>query len=513
MMSTATAGDDAGRKPPLAARSTLRTDSLALGVSMMLGLSVLQRIVGMVRSILFCRLMTDEELGTWSLAFSFLLLAAPLAVLGLPGSFGRYAERYRQRGQLAAFLRRTSLVIGLLALVGVGVVCLAREPVSWLVFNDTAHADLMLTLALSLAAVIAVNYVVDLLTSLRQVRAVSLLQFAHSMVFAAVGLTLLSITHMGAQAVVVAYAAGSLAGIAIAVPSLLRVWRSTSEESAGDAPSQRDLWSHLAPFAVWIWVINLLTNLFEMADRYMIVHFARGTTEQVHALVGQYHSSRVLPSLMMAAAGMVAAVALPYLSHDWEAGRRGDVARRLNTLMTLVGLAFFAGGAVVLVAAPLVFDWVLSGRYNDGLAVLPWTLAYAGWFSISLVAQSYLWCAERARLANAALLLGLIANVALNLALLPWLGLSGAVLATAAANALALAMVLYFGRSAGMRWRRGALLVCLLPVLLGLGVWVTLLGAAAVALAALRTEWIFTDDQRQEVWQQGRDLWARFRPA
>jgi PST family polysaccharide transporter len=512
-MSTATAQDDAGRAPPVAAAGALRTDSLALGVSVMLGLSVLQRVVGLVRSILFCRLMSDEQLGAWSLAFSFLLLAAPLAVLGLPGSFGRYVERYRQRGQLAVFLRRTSLVIALLAASGVSVVCLARESISWLVFNDTAHADLVLTLGLSLLAVIAVNYVVDLLTSLRQVRAVSLVQFAHSMVFAAVALGLLYATPLGARAVVIAYAVGGLAGIAVAAPRLLHVWRSTGAESTADAPSHRDLWSHLLPFAAWIWVVNLLTNLFEMADRYMIVHFAPGTSDQVHALVGQYHSSRVLPSIMMAAAGMVATVVLPYLSHDWEAGKREEVARRLNTLMVLVGLAFFAGGAAVLVASPVIFDWILAGRYRDGLAVLPCTLAYAGWFSISLVAQSYLWCAERAKLANVALLLGLITNVALNLALLPWLGLPGAVLATAAANALALALVLYFGRCAGMPWQRGALLVCLLPVVLGFGVWAALAGAAIVALVALRTEWLFTTTERKEIWQQGRDLWARFRPV
>lgn len=512
-MSTAAAPNEAGVTPPVAVAAPLRTDSLAVGVSVLLALSLLQRVVGLMRSILFCRLLSDEQLGTWSLAFSFLLLAAPLAVMGLPGSFGRYVERYRQRGQLAAFLRRTGLAIGLLTAGGAAVVCVAREPVSWLVFNDASHADLVLTLGIALAAVIAVNYVVDLLTSLRQVRAVSLVQFTHSMVFAAVGLGLLYATQLGAEAVVIAYAAGGLAGVAVGAIPLAQVWRSTRGETACLPLSRRDLWGHLLPFAAWIWIVNLLTNLFEMADRYMIVHFAPGTSEQVHALVGQYHSSRVLPTLMMAAAGMVATVLLPYLSHDWEAGRRSHVVRRLDTLTTLAGLAVFAGGALVLFAAPWIFGWVLEGRYDDGLAVLPWTLAYAGWFSISLIAQNYLWCAERARLANVALLVGLAANIALNLALLPWLGLEGAVLATAVANAAALALVLYFGRCSGMAWRRGTLLVCLLPVLLGFGVWTTLAGAALTGYAALRTEWLFTTSQRRELWRQGRDLIARFRPA
>ena len=61
---------------------------------------------------LFCRWLDPEQLGLWDMAFSFLLLAAPLAVLAIPGSFGRYLEYYRRRGQLHVFLRRTSLVCG-----------------------------------------------------------------------------------------------------------------------------------------------------------------------------------------------------------------------------------------------------------------------------------------------------------------------------------------------------------------------------------------------------------------
>ena len=86
---------------------------------------MLQRGVGFLRSILFCGMLTDDALGRWSLALSFLLLAAPLAVLGLPGSFGRYVEYYRRRGQLRTFLWRTSWVTFAMAAVGTAVVLLA----------------------------------------------------------------------------------------------------------------------------------------------------------------------------------------------------------------------------------------------------------------------------------------------------------------------------------------------------------------------------------------------------
>ena len=55
------------------------------------------------------------------MAYSFLLLAAPVVVLGLPGSFGRYLERFRQRGQLRTFLRRATIWTATLVVIATGV--------------------------------------------------------------------------------------------------------------------------------------------------------------------------------------------------------------------------------------------------------------------------------------------------------------------------------------------------------------------------------------------------------
>ena len=41
------------------------------------------------------------------MAQAFIMLAAPVIVLSLPGTFSRYVEHYRQRGQLKTFLKRT----------------------------------------------------------------------------------------------------------------------------------------------------------------------------------------------------------------------------------------------------------------------------------------------------------------------------------------------------------------------------------------------------------------------
>src|SRR6476620_12148408 len=99
-----------------------RPDSLAASIAVLLIANLVQRTVGFGRGILFCRWLSPEELGEWEMAYSFLLLAAPVVVLGLPGSFGRYLERYRQRGQLRTFLRRATIWTALLTIAGCGLI-------------------------------------------------------------------------------------------------------------------------------------------------------------------------------------------------------------------------------------------------------------------------------------------------------------------------------------------------------------------------------------------------------
>ena len=80
--------------PPAAPEpAAARTDTLAQSVVLMLALIVAQRLIGFVRTVLFCRWLDPVELGEWDMALAFFSLAAPLAVLGVSGSFGRYVPR------------------------------------------------------------------------------------------------------------------------------------------------------------------------------------------------------------------------------------------------------------------------------------------------------------------------------------------------------------------------------------------------------------------------------------
>jgi hypothetical protein len=186
-------------EPRSASRSVLRAESLAHSVMFMLALVVAQRLIGFVRGVLFCRWLDPAVLGQWEMAFAFLTMAAPLAVLGVPGSFGRYIEHYRQAGQLTLFLRRTAVFTGFVVAVALLLLNLRPDLVSYIVFDRYDELALVGVLTASLGAVICFNYITDVFTGLRMVRVVSLLQVVQGVSFAAIGIALVALWQASAS--------------------------------------------------------------------------------------------------------------------------------------------------------------------------------------------------------------------------------------------------------------------------------------------------------------------------
>ena len=485
-----------------------RTDTLLDSVLILLALTVVQRMVGFVRAILFCRWLDAEQLGLWDMAFSFLLIAAPLAVMAIPGVFGRYLEHYSQQGQLRTFLRRTAIVSGGLGAAACIAVALMRRWVSLLIFGTESHSDLIALAAGCLAVVIVYNFLIELCVALRNIRLSSAMQLTNSIAFAALGLGLMLGWQCSAKSVLLGYGGSCLIAVLLAVYFLRGMWRTSPRPAT--PMRQATLWSKVAPFAAWILMASLLSNLFEVVDRYMIIHFSGYSADRALELVGNYHASRVAPMLLVSIAAMLAAMITPHLSHDWEAGRRDLVVFRLRLLLKIFGLGLFAAAVAVIVAAPLLFDFAFKGKFPGGLTVLPWTLVYCCWFGMLMIAQIYLLCAEKVWLGSLALLGGLALNVPLNLLLLPRLGLEGAVLATTAANALALGLVCLFNRWLGFRLDGGARLVMVLPMVVYLGPWVSVLVLAAVAAETLWGSRLFSPDEKRRLVDRLNDFGKRF---
>ena len=408
------------------------SDSIAAGVIFAIVLTIGQRIVGFGRGILFCRLMTDQQLGQWSMVWSYLMLLAPLAVLGLPGCFGKFTEYYRQRGQLKSFIGRIAFISLITTAVMSGAIVAFPEKFAYFLFRDSTQTGLTICLGLALIVVTASNFLGSLMESLRQVRVVTLMRFITGISFAVVATLLLLTWQDSSTAATTGFAISCAIG---AIPAIWILWKYRGDlTNTGPQLTQSTMWKRIAPFAVWLWVSNLLNNLIEVSDRYMLIHWSNTTADLAQGAVGQYHSGRVVPLLLVSIAVVISGALLPYMSQAWEEKDQAGAKKQLNLAVKLTSLSFTACGVLILLLSPILFEHILQGRYSDGLAVLPITLVYCIWFSLMAIGQDYLWVAEKGKWASLGLGVGLILNVVFNMMLIPQYGLFGAVYATAIGN-------------------------------------------------------------------------------
>lgn len=432
-------------------------------------------------------MLEDDVLGQWAMALGFITMVTPMLLLGLPGSLPRYVAAYLNQGHLKAFLRRILWLTGVLSCAGFATMLLLPEIFGWLIFREPTSVNLVVAVALTVVSITIFNSMNELIASLRQVRVVSIMQFINSVSFTVIAIAWLYFDG-SLLGLIYSFAASCLIGTLPAWWVLAHYWHVIPHNT--DPLNAPSMWKRVLPYAAALWVMNLLANAFELSDRYMILHFS-AAADLGQSLVGQYHSARLIPALLLSLAAMASGILLPYLTSDWEAGRHQAVRDRLRKILLAVACLFTAGGAAALWISPWMFDTLLAGRYSGGLAVMPMAFTFSIWGAIAAIAQNYLWVAEKGKYVGWALGIGLVTNLLLNHLLLPILGLKGAVIATMVSNLIVLVGIWVAMRGTGFRWDSSLIWTTLLPATLLYHPLAAILCVAAVAILSEQTRgWI-----------------------
>lgn len=329
--------------------------------------------------------------------------------------------------------------------------------------------------------------------------------------FAILGAGILFIFHDGASAATLAFAISCFVGM---IPAFWELWKYRAGiRNEGDPLTQSTMWKRVAPFAIWMWATNLLCNLIEVSDRYMLLHWSNLSPDLAQGSVGQYHCGRVVPLLLVSVAVMLAGVLIPYLSQAWEAGNKSKVTKQINWSVKLMSISFTAGGVVVLISSPILFNWILQGRYNGGLSVLPLTLVYCIWLGLMTIAQDYLWVAEKGKWATLVCAAGLVVNILLNMILIPLIGLQGAVIGTACGNATLVVLIILLNHRFGCRADAGIWLCVALPLVLLLSTPLAVMAMTMMSLICISTNLILNAEEKSDLRSIAREKLGKFLPA
>ncbi len=472
-------------------------DSLALGMLVMLVVSVLQRCIGLFRGIGFANFLSDADLGRWALINSFFMIAVPIAVLGLPGSFGKFGEYFRVRSQFSAYFRLVSVV----SLVGMSFACImilmAPQAFSRLVLDELVPYRIVVWCVLVLISVMAFSFLNELTASFREVRVVSQMQFVQSVTFTLAGLSLVAI-YRHWWVLLPSFAIAQWAGM---LPGLWKLrTRHGSEFRPASSASAGEIWRRIAPYAATLWAINLFSNLIEISDRYMLLHLLSHRGEAFgQAVVGQYHCARILPNLLSSIAMTLGGVLLPFLSVDWEQGQPARIAAKIRQMAQSVCVGFMGLSVVAMLGSPVLFQLIFGGRYDLAQQVLPLALLQATWLGMFVVSEPFLLCAERGKDLAGLLLVALVANLGLNSLLIPAFGLQGGMVATAASNFFALGLLYWRMSRFGCSLGKGTYLLSLAPAFIVLGPAATSLVLVVIVFIGGRTQWLLSGNDRAQI--------------
>lgn len=479
-------------------------DSLAHGMTIALVLAVFQRLSGVVRSFLFCGVMDDEQVGLWSLAQTLIFSLAPLAVLGTTSTLRRYVEHYRLKDQLGSFLRITLGSAAALTAVGCAILVIGANFWSQVFFREQGQATLLIWMAIGTVAIVLFNTLQDLVESLRLLRAASWMRLIHSVGFTLLGAAFILLVNADVTWVAIAFLIATFAACWPALPALRGVKQQGVMGSLAAQPSE--VWRRIGRYAVWNCLISFVGNLFELTDRYMLQMLGEVDVHEAHALVGQYHASRMIPVLLIGFAQMITNMLLPFLAAHWERGEKQQVVDKVNLAIKFTSIAMTLGGAAILTLSPLLYSLLYGERYDSGLSVLPMAMTYCIWMSLFIIGEDYLWCCEKGGWATGAMILAVLANLGLNAAFIPSMGLEGATIATLVSNGFALALLYAAGHRFGWKVTPSVLILSLFPLVLSFGVLPGLVGCVLVLLLLSQGK-LLTPHERealQEYWEKAR---------
>jgi O-antigen/teichoic acid export membrane protein len=465
----------------------LAKDRVTTSVGVVLSLLLIQRMVAFARGIIFARVLGTEQYGIYTLSFFLIPILVIVASLGIPSAFGRFIPRYEQKGAVRFFLRKTYTITVALAIAVAAAIVLAPGFFSNLLYGDPSHTKIITLAGFCIPLMLVFRNVSSTYLGLRLFRASSVFELLQVAVYAVVG-TVLVFLFRSATSAIFAYAVSFVLGLVLFVPVLASYM--AKKEPFFRPLDEQDFYRHILRFSIWFMVTPILAQVFHYVDRLSLQRLMTSSDQGIY-------SATVAIAQMISAVGLaVNNVIYPHLSAIWEMGRREEALRHLDLAIRVTAMVLLVLGLVVVLLGDFIVALLLGEAYAGGARVLPYLVVFylltiSVWlFGVfpSLIEKTYV--------ATIGLVIALPVNIALNLALIPSMGIVGAAMATMLSYFLMWIIVVVVCHKLGMRVGPRTVLVSLVPFTLLLPApWSAAL-VLVFAVLGLATPLIFTADER-----------------
>lgn len=384
------------------------------------------------------RKLFPTDLGILTIAQTLITFGWTVVGAWLAGAIIREYPAHSARAELRPFVRTLERGLGLSAIALVGF-CALLGLGSLISDAIREHA---VWIAAATAGLIVQNIAVSLFAASLRPRAYAAVEVTTRVGGIGLGVLFVFLGY-GVRGYLIALGGSSLL---IGLVGLWRAWPRTGADVRGAATDLRK-WIHYGYPAT---VASIVLWGLAFVDRYILALLENAGAVGVYT-VGSVLGDRLVMVPMFA----FAAAAAPLLVTAYEHSGRTEVERMLTSytrVVLLIGLpciAFVAASATDLVTLITGFRYY---DYREAATVAPIVAGGSLLFALAGLANTGLVVARRTKFLVLSSSLGLVVNVAANLALIPSLGIKGAAIATPIGTGIYLLSTYGFAR-AHATWR------------------------------------------------------------
>ncbi len=394
--------------------------------------NIVQGVVGLLTIMVFTRLLTPEQYGGYALALSVMTLAHTTVFTWVEAALARFQARAVERGEVADHLASLLRAFAVLAIVFPALAAVAV----WLAPISPA---LKIAVGVGLAAIVfrsLIRIVQERRRADGEVMAASALDMGQTAGGFAIGVLAITL-GAGAAGPMIGLGAIAVIGLLFTLAKELRLARGGHVQKA----RLQDYASYGLPVAFSL----ILSLVISTTDRFLLAIFL---DEQA---VGVYHAGYSLANrtldVVFVWLGMAGGPAMVSALERGGRAALAETAREQLSFMVLLTLPAAVG--VALVAGPLA-QLMIGEALSQGAAdVTPW-VAFGAFFSglTTYYFHQAFTLGRRTHLLFVAMIIPAVANLVLNLILIPRFGIAGAMWSTAASYSLGAVSSWLLGRRA-----------------------------------------------------------------
>lgn len=486
------------------------------------------RLINFGRLLLLTWYMTRQQFGLLNMILLVVNVLTPLCSLGLNEAVVRYVPQHEGRGELAAFLRRSFvLVLGVTA-TSVAIILIFSPVLGDFfyaqIFTDAASrqqfrgdaAHLAQLSGVVIGLMVVYFYLMSVVKGLRMFGALARLELSHGALFLGGSLLVIATGDLSAITLTGVYAISLSLPIAYYGLGLFRTVHAW--EAQCGHPIADGLAAKLLRFSIWTTLAGITWQV--------LVYYPQWFLNKVHGheAVAVFNAMRQFGQFILIGAVAVSTVVMTTVTKTWESRGRSAAESQLSLALRGTGLGLFILCAVLAAGRHLIVR-MFRPDYADGAAILPLQLLFFLLGAYLAFLPGHFHLQEKTRYAFWPWATGVAANVLIaywlagpGLAAIqasaPWRALrpiTSAVFTTGfselgsaawcgvAAMAIATLLCVLLIRATCTRLDRGTYIVLAASFLLAAKPWILTAGAVVLILLAVRTDLIFDVGERRKV--------------